>query len=69
MIFNKSYSNNFTKYNEDIFADGTFCIALKICYQIFITRIYVEELNSFYTTSFYLLKIKNKKLIKYYLKK
>jgi len=52
----------FSKY-EDIFADGTFYIAPKISYQVFITRTYVEELNSFYTTSFSI--IKNKEQINY----
>jgi len=52
----------FSKY-EDIFADGTFYIAPKISYQVFITRTYVEKLSSFYTTSFSILK--NKEQINY----
>ncbi len=48
----------FTKYNEDIFVDGTFYVAPKFSYQVFITRNYVKELNSFYTTSFSILKNK-----------
>ncbi len=31
----------FSLYDKDIFADGTFYIAPKISYQIFITRTYV----------------------------
>ena len=42
--------------NYDIFADGTFYIAPKFSYQVFITRTYVAEINSFYTTSFSILK-------------
>jgi len=37
----------FIKYNEDIFADGTFYIAPKFGYQVFITRTYAEKINSF----------------------
>ncbi len=48
----------FTKYNKDIFADGTFYIAPSIGYQVFITRTYVAELNCFYTTSFSILRNK-----------
>jgi len=40
----------FREYNDDIFVDGTFFIAPKFSYQIFITRTYVKELDSFYTT-------------------
>ena len=59
----------FREYNDDIFVDGTFFIAPKFSYQIFITRTYAKELDSFYTNSFAILKkIKNKKHIKYYLK-
>ena len=46
----------FNEYKEDIFADGTFYISPKIGYQVFITRNYVKEINSFYTTSFSILK-------------
>ncbi|ORX71716.1 hypothetical protein BCR32DRAFT_250084 [Anaeromyces robustus] len=52
----------FSKY-EDIFADGTFYTAPAIAQQVFITRTYIEELNSFYTTSFSI--IKNKEQINY----
>ncbi|ORX66089.1 hypothetical protein BCR32DRAFT_250539 [Anaeromyces robustus] len=48
----------FSKYDKDIFADGTFYIAPTISYQVFITRTYVTELNGFYTTSFSVLKDK-----------
>jgi len=47
----------FSNYN-DIFADGTFYIAPKFSYQVLITRTYVAEINSFYTTSFSILKNK-----------
>ncbi|KAL6631830.1 hypothetical protein U3516DRAFT_736749 [Neocallimastix sp. 'constans'] len=33
----------FTQYSEDLFADGTFYIAPKFSYQVFITRTYVEK--------------------------
>ncbi|KAG4101608.1 hypothetical protein H8356DRAFT_1365033 [Neocallimastix lanati (nom. inval.)] len=36
------------EYNDDIFVDGTFFIAPKFSYQIFITRTYAKELDSFY---------------------
>ena len=42
----------FKEYNDDIFVDGTFFIAPKFSYQIFLTRAYAKELDSFYTTSF-----------------
>jgi len=58
----------FKEYNDDIFVDGTFFIAPTYSYQIFITRTYAKELDSFYTTSFAILKNKEKKNIKYYLK-
>ena len=45
------------------FVDGTFYIAPKFSQQVFITRTYVKELNSFYTTSYAILK--NKKQKKY----
>ncbi|ORX64802.1 hypothetical protein BCR32DRAFT_286851 [Anaeromyces robustus] len=48
----------FSKYYEDIFADGTFYVAPKFSYQVFITRTYVSELNKFYTTSISILKNK-----------
>ncbi|KAL6590529.1 hypothetical protein U3516DRAFT_806099 [Neocallimastix sp. 'constans'] len=48
----------FREYNDDIFVDGTFFIALKFSYQIFITRTYAKELDSFYNTSFAILKNK-----------
>ncbi|KAL6600144.1 hypothetical protein U3516DRAFT_762088 [Neocallimastix sp. 'constans'] len=35
----------FWEYNDDIFVDGTFFIAPKFSYQIFITRTYVKELD------------------------
>ncbi|KAG4102070.1 hypothetical protein H8356DRAFT_1382404 [Neocallimastix lanati (nom. inval.)] len=48
----------FREYNDDIFVDGTFFIALKFSYQIFITRTYAKELDNFYNTSFAILKNK-----------
>ncbi|KAG4083959.1 hypothetical protein H8356DRAFT_1328682 [Neocallimastix lanati (nom. inval.)] len=53
---NKNYHP--MEYNDDIFVDGTFFIALKFSYQIFITRTYTKELDSFYTTSFAILQNK-----------
>ena len=41
------------KYNEDIFARGTFYIEPKFSYKVFITRIYIKNLNSFYTNFFF----------------
>ncbi|KAL6628347.1 hypothetical protein U3516DRAFT_849774 [Neocallimastix sp. 'constans'] len=48
----------FIQYNDNIFEDGTFYIAPKFSYQVFITRTYVEKINSFYTTSISILKDK-----------
>ncbi|KAL6595179.1 hypothetical protein U3516DRAFT_850327 [Neocallimastix sp. 'constans'] len=50
------------KYNEDIFADGTFYIAPKFSYLVFITRTSFKCLNDFYTTSFSVLKNKKQAL-------
>ncbi|KAL6592997.1 hypothetical protein U3516DRAFT_767852 [Neocallimastix sp. 'constans'] len=36
----------FREYNDDIFIDGTFFIAPKFSYQIFITRTYAKELDT-----------------------
>ncbi|KAL6602142.1 hypothetical protein U3516DRAFT_831216 [Neocallimastix sp. 'constans'] len=36
----------FREYNDDIFVDGTFFIAPKFSYQVFITRTYAKELNT-----------------------
>ena len=58
----------FWEYNDDIFVDGTFFIAPKFSYQIFITRTYVKELDSFYTTFFAILKNKEQETYKNYLK-
>ena len=44
-------TNLFNEYKEDIFADGIFYISPKFGYQVSITRNYVKEINSFYTTS------------------
>ena len=69
IIFQSPFqTKSFRKYNDDIFVEGTFFIATKFNYKIFITRTYTKELDSFYTTSFAILKKKNKKHIKCYLK-
>ncbi|ORY20126.1 hypothetical protein LY90DRAFT_517031 [Neocallimastix californiae] len=52
------------EYNDDIFIDDTFFIAPKFSYQIFITRTYAKELDSFYTTSFAILKNKEQETYK-----
>ncbi|ORY64660.1 hypothetical protein LY90DRAFT_504986 [Neocallimastix californiae] len=55
----------FREYNDDIFVDGTFFIAPKFSYQIFITRTYSKKLISFYyTTSFAILKKKEQETYK-----
>ncbi|ORY54058.1 hypothetical protein LY90DRAFT_507937 [Neocallimastix californiae] len=54
----------FREYNDDIFIDGTFFIAPKFSYQVFITRTYDKELDSFYTTSFAILKNKEQETYK-----
>ncbi|OUM65129.1 hypothetical protein PIROE2DRAFT_7935 [Piromyces sp. E2] len=52
IIFQSPFQTKlFIKYNENLFADGTFYIAPKFGYQVFITRVYAPEINSFYTTS------------------
>ncbi|KAL6598319.1 hypothetical protein U3516DRAFT_803365 [Neocallimastix sp. 'constans'] len=56
------------EYNDDIFVDGTFFIALKFSYQIFITRTYAKELDSFYTTSFAILQNKEQEIYKIFKK-
>ncbi|ORY20138.1 hypothetical protein LY90DRAFT_517044 [Neocallimastix californiae] len=57
------------EYNDDIFVDGTFFIAPKFSYQIFITRTYAKELDSFYTNSFAILKNKEQEIYKILFKK
>jgi len=54
----------FREYNDGIFVDGTFFIASKFSYQIFITRTYAKELDSFYTTSFVILNNKDQETYK-----
>ncbi|KAG4092516.1 hypothetical protein H8356DRAFT_1335750 [Neocallimastix lanati (nom. inval.)] len=54
--------------NDDIFVDGTFFIAPKFSYQIFITRTYAKELDSFYTTSFAILQNKEQEIYKIFKK-
>jgi len=58
----------FREYNDDIFVDGTFFIAPKFSYQIFITRTYAKELDSFYTTSFAILQNKEQEIYKIFKK-
>ncbi|KAL6607542.1 hypothetical protein U3516DRAFT_800244 [Neocallimastix sp. 'constans'] len=59
---------NSMEYNDDIFVDGTFFIAPKFSYQIFITRTYAKELDSFYTTSFAILQNKEQEIYKIFKK-
>ncbi|KAL6599692.1 hypothetical protein U3516DRAFT_802857 [Neocallimastix sp. 'constans'] len=42
----------FREYNDDIFVDGTFFIAPKFSYQVFITRTYAKELDTISNLSF-----------------
>jgi len=58
----------FREYNDDIFVDGTFFIASKFNYQIFIIRTYAKELDSFYTTSFAILQNKEQETYKIFKK-
>ncbi|KAG4098609.1 hypothetical protein H8356DRAFT_1327490 [Neocallimastix lanati (nom. inval.)] len=61
--FKTKQAKLFRVYNDDIFVVDTFFIAPKFSYQIFITRTYAKELNSFYTTSFAILKNKEQETI------
>ena len=47
------------KHGNLVFCDATFYSAPQMAYQLFITRIYDETYNSFYTTSFSLMKNKS----------
>ncbi|KAL6616984.1 hypothetical protein U3516DRAFT_749401 [Neocallimastix sp. 'constans'] len=67
-IPNESKYYKTKEYNGDIFVDGTFFIALKFSYQIFITRTYANELDSFYTTSFAILQNKEQETYKIFKK-
>eukprot|EP00833_Pecoramyces_ruminatium_P006949 jgi/Orpsp1_1/1180981/evm.model.c7180000075342.1 len=58
IIFQSPFQAKLFIENKHIFADGTFYIAPINSYQVFITRIYVTELNCFYTTSMSILKNK-----------
>ncbi|KAG4089278.1 hypothetical protein H8356DRAFT_1432174 [Neocallimastix lanati (nom. inval.)] len=60
IVFQSPFQAELFSKNKHIFADGTFYIAPIFSYQVFITRTYVTELNCFYTTSFSILKNKNK---------
>jgi len=65
IIFQSPFQEKlFREYNNNIFMDGTFYIAPKFSHQVFITRTYVKELNSFYTTSYAILKNKKQKTYK-----
>jgi len=62
IIFQSPFQTKlFMQYNIDIFVDGIFKFSPKCGYQVFITRTYVNELNSFYTTSFSILKNKEQR--------
>ena len=52
----------FYKYSDDIFADGILYIGPKVSYQVFLTRNYKREKNSFYTKSFSILKNKQESI-------
>jgi len=58
----------FRVYNDDIFVDGSFFIALKFSYQIFIARTYTKELDCFCTTSFATLQNKEQETYKIFKK-
>jgi len=58
----------FREYNDDIFVDGALFISPKFNYQIFITRTYAKELDSFYTTSFAILQNKEQETYKIFKK-
>jgi len=58
----------YSKYHEDIFADGTFSIVPIFGYQVFITRNYAKEHNCFYTTSISILKDKKQETYEVLLK-
>ncbi|KAG4083842.1 hypothetical protein H8356DRAFT_1436646 [Neocallimastix lanati (nom. inval.)] len=67
IIFQSPFQTElFIKYNENMFADGSFYIAPIFGYQVFITRIFTPEINSFYTTSLSILN--NKEQATYQLK-
>ncbi|KAL6617263.1 hypothetical protein U3516DRAFT_797342 [Neocallimastix sp. 'constans'] len=66
-LYNK-FSKEMEYNNDDIFVDGTFFIAPKFSYQIFITRTYAKELDSFYTTSFAILQNKEQEIYKIFKK-
>ncbi|ORX76575.1 hypothetical protein BCR32DRAFT_303757 [Anaeromyces robustus] len=52
IIFQSPFQTElFIEYNENMFVDGTFYIAPTFGYQVFITRVYAPEINSFYSTS------------------
>ena len=50
------------KFGDILFCDGTFYSCPSITYQIFITRVYSEKSNAYYTTSFSLMSNKTEDL-------
>ena len=48
----------FIKFHDDVLGDGTFYLAPKLSYQVFIIRNYVNDINSYYSTLFAILKNK-----------
>ena len=49
------------KLGNIIFCNATFYICPTICYQVFITRVYSNKTNSYYTTSFSIMNTKREK--------
>jgi hypothetical protein len=50
------------KFGDILFCDGTFYSCPLIAYQLFITHVYSEKSNSYYTTSFSLMSYKTEDL-------
>ncbi len=42
----------FIEFHDDVFGDGTFYVAPKLSYQVFIIRNYIKDINSYYSTLF-----------------
>ena len=62
ILFQSKYAAKLhLQYPEHIFCDATYYCAPALCYQLLITRIYSKELNSFFTTSYSLMKNKLQK--------
>ncbi|KAG4085281.1 hypothetical protein H8356DRAFT_1435474 [Neocallimastix lanati (nom. inval.)] len=60
IVFQSPFQAELISKNKHIFEDDTFYIEPIFSYQVFITRTYVTELDCFYTTSFSILKNRNK---------